>query len=235
MLQLSILPQNIFRWIAGILALAILLVAAWFLLAKPTLESVANQAAQTAAGQQQAAISKAQKDADDANQRLDRTNGAPPRGATPGTPTPSTSAAKTPITTVQRGRISAVANNGQRSNIASDASILVPDKGESIVLSRITFQNYQKDAGSIELLMDNQVIWGPQALENIFELNYDFDPVLTLQNPRSTPTPAPPRALKIRITCTKAGDPLPVNGVKQGGGTCRDSVVFAYTLITPRS
>lgn len=235
MLQVAILPQNIFRWIAGILVLAILLAAAWFLLAKPTLENVANQAAATAAGQQQSAIDKAQKAADKANGRLDGTPNAPKEPNTPGEPTPSTSAKKQPITTVQFGYLSTNAANGQQSSLGLSTAVLRPGPGETIIVTSVTLQNSQKDSGTVELLVDGQRVWGPQALDNLFEYKYEFDPRLTLSRPSGNPNPAPPQRLQLRINCAKAGEGLPVNGVKQGNGTCRETGVFSYTLITPQS
>ncbi|WP_163510795.1 hypothetical protein [Fodinicola acaciae] len=238
MLQLPILPRNIFRWIAAILALLVLLVAAWFLLAKPTLEQVANNAAQTAAAQQKAAVDQAAADAKKANQRLDRTPGAPPDAGGPASPAPSTGpggAKKAPVTSVEFGYLSVAAVNGQQSSLTTNSAVLRPGSGQTIIVPSVTIQNPQKDSGTVEILVDGQRVWGPQALDNLFELKYEFNPTLTLSRPTTTTNPAPPQRLQLRINCVKAGDPLTVNNQKQGGGTCRESGVFSYTLITPQS
>ncbi|GAA1660430.1 hypothetical protein GCM10009765_07340 [Fodinicola feengrottensis] len=233
MLQVAILPRNILKWVAAILALIILAAAAWFLLAKPAIDSAAQKAAEDAAGQSAAAVQAAQSAAAAANRRLDKA-GIPPDGAAPApSATPS---GKAPVVANASTQLAAHANNGQQSAVTTDPrdlATLVPVKGGVYTVPQIDITNPQKDTGTIEILVDGVPKW-TQALDNLFELPFKFDPALVLTTAKAGGQDGTkPHVLAIRINCTKAGDPIPLNGKVQGGGTCREYGSVTYTSVTP--
>jgi hypothetical protein len=231
MLQVAILPRNIFKWLAALLILAILLAAAWFLLAKPAIDQAIQTAAQTATAQSAGAIADAKKAADSANKRLDAA-GIPKDGAVVPAPKPS---GKAPLVAPANFLLRASAANGQRNTtLPAGPSALTPVKNGVYTVPSVTLVNPQKDTGTFEVLVDGQLQW-IGSLENTFDLKYAFDVPLVLSSDKNgNAIDGKAHSLAIRVNCTKAGDvPITLNGVKQGPGTCREFAAISYTSVTP--
>jgi hypothetical protein len=196
--------------LAILAALAILLAGVWFGLLKPAVKSAAEKAAQ---GQVNSAMPKLKEKADSA------AGGGSGGGPTPGTgtgnggtggATPSPSVGP-PSGAPFSGRLDVEVVNGQ-----TKTSTLTVPAGKTFRLTDAVIGNPQGDTGQVD------VIAGDQNLVTMASANFrvtDYHWVTGIVVPAG-------KQVKLTLTCTTAGPPLP----KAQPGRCRHYVSFTGVL-----
>jgi hypothetical protein len=204
------------KLLALLAALAILLAGVWFGLLKPAVKSAAEKAAQ---GQVNSAMPKL-KDANSANGAGGNGNGGgggPTPSSTTGnvgangnggpTPAPSGPPSGAPFS----GRLDVEVANGQ-----TKTSTLTVPAGKTFRLTDAVIGNPQGDTGEVD------VIAGDQNLVTMSSANFrvtDYHWVTGIVVPAG-------KQVKLTLTCTTAGPPLP----KAQPGRCRHYVSFTGVL-----
>ncbi|MFG1951413.1 hypothetical protein [Micromonospora sp. NPDC048830] len=216
--QEPVLPQGLGRVVAALVVLALLGAGLWYALLRPTVKSLAEEAAQDqvapVARQASAADTKAQQAVDAISPR--------PSGPTPGnpvlppSPTPTTRPglpAVPPGGTSFSRRLAVTAGGGStRTDQYTVAS------GRVFVLTDIFLQNPQGDEGRLDLVVDGTTVL-TVALNNFRDLDYHM--VSPIEVPAG-------RVISLRATCRRAGTAL--DGAGGGGGQCRDyALLNGYT------
>ncbi|MBN1174810.1 MAG: hypothetical protein JXA67_21800 [Micromonosporaceae bacterium] len=199
--QTALVPRVAPRAIGALAAALVALLAAWFLIFKPTVESAAQEAVRdplAKASQRAASVDRA---ADSARQQADaalRAAGGPSGAVSLPPPQPSSSI--TPI------RIPLNANAVPGGSTSGDHTSIVPADA-TLVLTDLVLQNPQGDAGRVEVLAEGTAIL-TLSMANFRDIDYHFVSPIEV---------AAGKKLSLTITCQTPGPPLP--GVD--GGRCR--------------
>jgi hypothetical protein len=210
-IQEPVLAMWLPKLLAILAALAILLAGVWFGLLKPAVKSAAEKAAQ---GQVDSAI-KVQPKSDQGGSGNSGGGGGPSTGPGPGgaggngTPTPSPSGP--PSGAPFSGRLDVEVANGQ----TKTGTLTVPP-GKTFRLTDAVIGNAQGDTGEVD------VIAGDQNLVTMASANFrttDYHWVTGIVVPAG-------KQVKLTVTCTTAGPPLP----KAQPGKCRQFVSFTGVL-----
>lgn len=200
------------KLLALLAALAILIAGVWFGLLKPAVKSAAEKAAQ---GQVASALPKLKDKADPATGGGSGSGGSPTPGTGNGgaggngTPTPSPSGP--PSGAPFSGRLDVEVANGQ-----TKTSTLTVPAGKTFRLTDAVIGNPQGDTGEVD------VIAGDQNLVTMASANFrvtDYHWVTGIVVPAG-------KQVKLTLTCTTAGPPLP----KAQPGRCRHYVSFTGVL-----
>ncbi|WP_341716238.1 hypothetical protein QQG74_19720 [Micromonospora sp. FIMYZ51] len=211
--QEPILPQGIGRVIAALVVLALLGAGLWYALLRPSVKSLAEEAAQEqvapVAQQAQAADTRAQEAQSKADQAV-----AAAAGATSAPPRPNPTPSRTPEVGVpvlppgadsfsRRLAVTAPARATRTDQYT------VPSR-RVFVLTDIFLQNPQGDEGRLDLIIDGRTVQ-TVALQNFRDLDYH------MVSPIEIPAGA---VVSLRVNCRQAGTAL--DGAGGGGGQCRD-------------
>ncbi|MFU8850486.1 hypothetical protein ACNAW0_05825 [Micromonospora sp. SL1-18] len=215
--QEPLLPRGLARVVAALLVLALIGVGLWYALLRPTVKSLAEEAAQEqvapVAQQARAADARAQQADSKAQQAVDA---VAPAAVSP-LPTPSTRVPP-PSPTPGAGvpAIPAGADSfSRRLSVTAGAGTTRTDRytvaaRRVFVLTDIFLQNPQGDEGRLDLVVDGTTVL-TVALNNFRDLDYH------LVSPIEVPAG---RVISLRATCRRAGTAL--DGAGGGGGRCRD-------------
>ncbi|MEV4847668.1 hypothetical protein AB0K20_31220 [Micromonospora matsumotoense] len=216
--QEPVLPRGLARVVAALLVLALVGAGLWYALLRPTVKSLAEEAAQEqvapVAQQASAAGDRAQQADDKAQQAVDAVGGGRPPTAGNPSATPSRGVPAVPPGAQSfNRRLSVSAGTGStRTDQYSVASRRV------LVLTDIFLQNPQGDEGRLDLRVDGTTVL-TVALNNFRDLDYHM--VTPIEVPAG-------RVISLRATCRRAGTTL--DGAGGGGGQCRDfALLNGYT------
>lgn len=224
--QEPLLPQGLGRLVAALLVLALLGAGLWFTLLRPTVRSLAEEAAEErvapVAQQARDAGTRAQQADSKAQQAVDAVRPGQPTPSNPVLPPSPTPTGRPGVPTIPAGGESfieplsvTVGNGGTRTD-----RYTVPS-GRVFVLTDIFFQNPQGDEGRLELLVDGRTVL-TAALNNFRDLDYHM--VSPIEVPAGD-------AISLRVTCRRGGNAL--DGAGGGGGQCRDfALLNGYTRST---
>jgi hypothetical protein len=221
--QEPLLPRGLGRVVAALLVLALLAAGLWHALLRPTVKSLAEEAAQEqiapVARQASAAESRAQQAEGKAQQAVDAVSPRP-SGPTPSNPVLPPSPTPGPgVPAIPPGGTSF----GHRLSVTTGGGSTRTDRytvasGQVFVLTDIFLQNPQGDEGRLELVVDDRTLL-TVALNNFRDLDYHM--VSPIEVPAG-------RAISLRVTCRRAGTAL--DGAGGGGGQCRDyALLNGYT------
>ncbi len=213
--QEPVLPRGLPRVVAALLVLALVGAGLWYALLRPTVKSLAEEAAQErvapVAQQASAADTRAQQADDKAQRAVDAV--AP--GASP-SPTPS---GRPGVPAIPAGaqsssrRLSVTA----RAGTTGTDRYTVPSR-RVFVLTDIFLQNPQGDEGRLDLVVDGTTVL-TVALANFRDLDYHMVSPIEV---------SAGRVISLRATCRRAGTAL--DGAGGGGGQCRDfALLNGYT------
>ena len=177
--QTPVVPRWLLWALVALLALAALLLALWFTVLKPTIESQAEEAAEDAGGA-----------ADDAQQAADQSQGGggedgdgdggtgPPRPASP------------------RVRVTDIAPRLEVVTAStSSAEFALPGPDDTFDLTDLVYNNPQGDFGTVQVLVDDEIRL-EHALENFRDLDLHFvSPIRVTDN------------VTLRVECRTPGRP----------------------------
>jgi hypothetical protein len=202
--QTPVFPRGVGRLAAGLAALAVLLVAAWFLLLKPAVRSAAKEAVEPPLASVAAQASQAAQQAAAADGKVDQLtpNGSGGGGAPAPTTAPAAPAART-VTTPVTVRL---ATTLAASTTAGTSTYTVAAK-TTLVVTDIVLENPQGDAGRVDVLVDRRPIL-TLALANFRDLDYHF--VTPIEVPAG-------KTLSISTTCQVPGPAI----AGTASGQCR--------------
>lgn len=219
--QTPVVPRWLLWALLALLALAALLLALWFTVLKPTIESQAEEAAEeakVAAEDAAAAAQEAAEDAggaaDDAQQAADQSQGGgddggggdggtgPPRPASP------------------RVRVTDIAPRLEVVTAAtSSAEFALPGPDDTFDLTDLVYNNPQGDFGTVQVLVDDEIRL-EHALENFRDLDLHFvSPIRVTDN------------VTLRVDCRTPGRPPDAPEPT----TCDTSVLLGGELVSPVS
>jgi hypothetical protein len=194
----------------GLVLLAAALLALWFGLLKPTIESQAKDAAQESAEQAAAAAEEAGAAAEqaggaanDAQQAADDAETSANQNRPPPEP-------KVIVTDISPRLNVVVAGTG------TDTFDL-PGPHDTLSLTDVVFSNPQGDFGRAELLVDDEVRL-EHALENFRDLDFHFVSPITVND-----------NVTLRVVCRSPGEPPDA----PPPGTCDVSVLLGGELVSP--
>ncbi|MEU3454598.1 hypothetical protein ABZ671_13470 [Micromonospora sp. NPDC006766] len=223
--QEPVFPRGLARIVAALLVLALLGVGLWYALLRPTVKSLAEEAAQQqvapVAQQASAADARAQQADSKAQQAVDAVG---PGGASP-LPTPS-NPVRPPSPTPSAGVPGIPAGGDSFSRrLAVTAGVGATRTDQYTVAARRVFvltdiflQNPQGDEGRLDLVVDGNTVL-TVALNNFRDLDYHM--VSPIEVPAG-------RVISLRSVCRRAGATL--DGAGGGGGQCRDyALLNGYT------
>ncbi|WP_052744792.1 hypothetical protein [Micromonospora sp. HK10] len=225
--QEPVLPRGLPRVLAALLVLALLGAGLWYALLRPTVKSLAEEAAQEqvapVAQQASAADNRAQQADSKAQQAVDAV--AP--GARPSLPAPSNPARPPSPSPSARAGVPAIPDGGEsfsrRLAVTTGTGSSRTDRytvasRRVFVLTDIFLQNPQGDEGRLDLVVDGTTVL-TVALNNFRDLDYHM--VSPIEVPAG-------RVISLRATCRRAGTAL--DGAGGGGGQCRDfALLNGYT------
>ncbi len=194
-LQTPVIPKGASRLVAGLAALAVLLLAGWFLLVRPAAESAAKEAVQEPLAKVAEQAGTADKKADAAGQKAQTVEEKVESAISAG-PT----ASKKPGTAVVKARTTP-ARLRLRTQNASGTTVVdaygVPNR-TTLVITDLVLQNPQGDTGRVEVLAGDDAIL-TLALANFRDIDYHF--VSAIEVPAG-------QRLSLRTTCRTAGPDL---------------------------
>jgi hypothetical protein len=201
--QTPVFPKGATKLAAGLAALALLLVAAWFLLLKPAVRSAAKDAVDKPLAQVAAQASSAAQQAAVAGSKADQLSNGGGAGAAPqATTAPAAPAVKT-VTAPATVRL---ATTLAASGTAGTNTYTAPAK-TTLVVTDIVLENPQGDAGRVDVLVDHKPIL-TLALVNFRDLDYHF--VSPIEIPAG-------KTLSISTTCQVPGPAI----AGTASGQCR--------------
>lgn len=206
MVQDPRLPRWLFRVLAALLALALILVLLWFTLVKPTIHDEAKNAAQQAAsGAQQQAAAAAQHAAaaQQAAAAAQKAAGGGGAGATTPGATTATTVTPGPLTTPTGGRLAFTVPSG--STVNESLSGLSPN--HSFQLTDVVFENPNGDGGTISVVRASSTVLF-ENLSNFRSLDYHF------VSPISFPAGS---AVTVRVSCNNPTGQACTPGAYVGG------------------
>ncbi|GAA4922141.1 hypothetical protein LX16_4832 [Stackebrandtia albiflava] len=188
LVQRPLIPRNAPRWLAALLALAVALVAVWFLLLKPAVETAATEAVESPMQELAEEMEAVGDKADDA-----KTAAEEAEAAVEGTEGEEEPAAPETVETPVTVRLeTTVPDNG-----TGTATHTVPAE-TVLAVTDLFLENPQGDAGKLEVLIGGKV-WRTFALANFRDL--DFHHVTPIEVPAGQP-------VQLRVTCETPGDRL---------------------------
>ncbi|BCJ56868.1 COG1470 family protein [Micromonospora endophytica] len=224
--QQPVLPAGIGRVVAALLVLALLGAGLWYALLRPSVKSLAEEAAQEqvapVAQQAQAADTRAQEAQTKADQAAAAVSAAPvaPRPTRSPSPTAGTGVPALPPGADSFSRRLAVT---APAGATRTDQYTVPAR-RVVVLTDIFLQNPQGDEGRLDLVIDGTTVQ-TVALQNFRDLDYH------VVSPIEIPADA---VVTLRVNCRQAGTAL--DGVGGGGGQCRDfALLNGYIRTVSRS
>jgi hypothetical protein len=173
--QTPVVPKWLWWLVPLLLALAALLLALWFLVLKPTIESQAKEAAAEEAVKAEEAAEQAAEDAEDAGVAANEAKKAADKADNPpkdpgGDPTdpPEPQEPRAVVTDISPRLLGQPADNG-----TSTTPFVLPDSQDTFALTDVVLSNPQGDFGRVELLVDGEVLLS-HALENFRDLDFHF-------------------------------------------------------------
>lgn len=190
--QTPVVPKWLLWLLLGLIALLATLVALWFTLLKPTIESQAKEAAAEEAAVAQAAAEEAQKNAEAANGAATEAEksakeASDTAGGKPATEKPGRKEPRVVVTDVSR-RLHVVTGG------TGAAAFPVPEDGV-YRLTDVVLSNPQGDLGRATLLVDGEVQL-EVALENFRDLDFHFvSPIAATDS------------IELRVRCRTPGAP----------------------------
>ncbi|GGM52238.1 hypothetical protein GCM10011608_41400 [Micromonospora sonchi] len=208
--QEPVLPQGIGRVVAALLVLALLGAGLWYALLRPTVKSLAEEAAQEqvapVAQQARAADTRAQEAQTKADQAAAAVSAAPapPRPSPSASPPVGVPALPPGARSFSRRLAVTAPARATRTD-----QYTVPSR-RVFVLTDIFLQNPQGDEGRLDLVIDGTTVQ-TVALQNFRDLDYH------VVSPIEVPAGA---VVSLRVNCRRAGTAL--DGAGGGGGQCRD-------------
>jgi hypothetical protein len=208
--QTPVFPKWLLWLLLGLLLLLGTLLALWFWLLKPTIESQAKEAAQESADQAAAAAEEAGAAAEqaggaanDAAQSADQAETSANQNRPPPEP-------KVTVTDVSPRLNVVVAGTGTD-------TFALPGPDDTFSLTDVVFSNPQGDFGRVQLIVDDDVRL-EHALENFRDLDFHFVSPMTVNDD-----------VTLRVQCRSPGEP-PDAAVPD---TCDVSVLLGGELISP--
>ena len=192
-LQTPIIPKPVPRILAALVALAVLMLAAWFWAFKPAMESAAKAAAESAAREAvDEPLAKVASQADNADKKANNADKQAKEAkqiATSKAPVAATQGA-----TPARIRLqTAVASGG-----GSDTASYTVAEGTTLAITDLVLQNPQGDSGRVDVLVEDNPIM-TLALANFRDIDYHFVSPIEVPGQKS---------FSIRTVCQKAGSNL---------------------------
>jgi len=194
LVQRPFFPKSTGRWLAAILALIALLIAAWMFLLKPAVETAATEAVaddlealgeQASAAEEDAEEAAAQGESAEelAEEVLEELEGTSLEPAPPA-----------PVETAATIRLDVTANAG-----ATATDDHEPAEGTMFAMTDLILENPQGDTGLLEVLIDGDVQYR-LSLANFRDLDYHF----------VTPVEVPEgKEITLRVVCETPGPRLP--------------------------
>lgn len=201
LVQNSILPRHLGRWIAALAALALLAAVGWMFLLKPAVKSAAQNAVASPIAELQDKVAAADSKAQQADDKAEEAKSAAPSAA-PAPPPPGTTA--TPFAT----RLEATVNP----NASGSGTYKVPDK-TTFGLTDVVLENPQGDLGRMDVEVNGQLLF-TVSLGNFRDLDYHF--VTPIQVPAG-------KTVVVRVTCETPGKRL----LGTSSDACRGVLVIA--------
>ncbi len=164
--QTLVVPKWLWWLVPLLLALVALLLALWFLVLKPTVESQAKEAAAEEAEKAEEAAAQAAKDAEDAGVAA---NDAKKAADTSENPPPDPRQGPRVLVTDISPRL----HGTPADNATTTVPFLLEDASDTFGLTDVVLSNPQGDFGRVELLVDGEVLLS-HALENFRDLDFHF-------------------------------------------------------------
>jgi hypothetical protein len=201
--QTPVFPRSTTKLAAGLAALALVLLAAWFLLLKPAVRSAAKDAVAQPLASVAAQANNAAKQATDAGGKADQLSKAGGPGTVPAPSGPPAAPAARIVTTPATVRL---ATTLAASATPGTNTYTAPAK-TTLVVTDIVLENPQGDAGRVDVLVDHKAIL-TLALVNFRDLDYHF--VSPIEVPAG-------KTLSISTTCQVPGPAI----AGTASGQCR--------------
>ncbi|HEY1179545.1 MAG TPA: hypothetical protein VGF17_25605 [Phytomonospora sp.] len=203
LVQNPIIPRHAGRWLAALLALALLAALGWMFLLKPAVQSAAENAVASPVEELNEKVAAAEEKAEAADDKAEEAKSGNP-GASTEPPPPGTT--RSPLST----RLEADAGP----NATATDDYVVPEK-TTFSLTDIVLENPQGDTGRLDVEVNGALLF-TVSLANFRDLDYHF--VTPLRVPAE-------KSVVIRLTCQKPGPRL----VGTNSDVCRSFVLIAGT------
>ncbi len=206
--QTPVIPKWLLWALLGLVLLVGALLALWFWLLKPTIESQAKEAAEASAEQAVVAAEEAAAAADDAG------------GAANDAAQSADDAAQSAESTPPKPKVT-VTDISPRLNVVVAATgtdtFDLPGPDDTFSLTDVVFSNPQGDFGRVQLIVDDDVRL-EHALENFRDLDFHFVSPITIDED-----------VTLRVVCRTPGEPPDA----VAPNTCDVSVLLGGELISP--